>query len=58
MVETQLVDKIIIKKEKVCSAYDEECKDVPNPTKCFLGEMHCGVNFGIADGLCPERGKR
>jgi hypothetical protein len=49
--------QVIYRGYKVCSTYDEECKDVIDPVKCFLGEMPCPISktaFGIADGICPE----
>ena len=52
---TQLVEKLKLKQEAICSCYDEECKDVPDPAQCFLGNMPCeSENLGIADGVCPE----
>lgn len=32
-----------------CPDYDCDCKDVPNPTNCFLGTKH----LGVAKGYCP-----
>lgn len=32
-----------------CSAYGDDCKYVPNPVACFIGNKECG----IADGYCP-----
>ena len=41
-----------------CSDYDEDCKDIRNHTKCFLGgtwECKNGVkrDVPLADGVCP-----
>ena len=48
--------------DKICSCYDDECCDVPNPVKCFLGEIECSINgitqIGITDGVCPEMRNR
>ena len=46
----------------ICPDYDDDCKDVHDPTDCFLGWMPClkpmGINLGVADGLCPEMRNR
>ena len=63
-VEMQDFIKYLKSDEKICSDYDDECCDVPNPAECFLGGTCCppkGVDkLGITDGICPEmyRGKQ
>jgi len=32
-----------------CSDFDEECVDVTNPSKCWVGGEYCDQ----ADGYCP-----
>lgn len=46
-----------INEVKICSCYDEDCKDVIDCTQCFLGFTYMG-NIGIADGLCKESQNR
>ncbi len=58
--KTLTSDKTKSKKERYCSSYDNECKDVNDPHHCFLGMPQitqcCGeiVHFGLADGICKE----
>lgn len=35
-----------------CSSFDDDCKEVENPTGCFLGIGKIN-NIGIVDGYCP-----
>jgi len=41
-----------------CSAYDDECLDVENPSKCWSGGKNITrngvlVDAAMADGYCP-----
>lgn len=43
---------------KICSSYDEDCKDVKSPIECWLGKpphLHLGqiIYTPVADGKCP-----
>ena len=44
---------------KVCSDYDEDCKDITDPFMCWLGSPPTEIESGeviecpIADGICP-----
>ena len=37
-------------RDKRCSCYDNECRDVVDHFECFMGDEYVG---GVADGYCP-----
>ena len=57
--KTKTLDSKLTKLVKYCSDYDEDCKHIGEPGRCFLGgiwecDNGCRSYFDMADGICKE----